>query len=48
MLKVEQLCRGETFVNFPNFDTFRESFSSRNSIKCTLLDNALGLTTLPE
>ena len=48
MLKVEKLCRGETFVNFANFDTFRESFSSRNSIKCIILDNALGLTTLPE
>ena len=48
MFKVERLCRGEPFVNFANFDTFRESFSSRNSIKCIILDNALGLTNLPE
>ena len=48
MIKVEKLCRGETFVNFANFDTFRESFSSQDSIKCIILDNALGLTTLPE
>ena len=48
MLKAEKLGRGETFLNFANFDTFRESFSSRNSIKCIILDNALGLTTLPE
>ena len=59
--KVEKLCRGETFVNFENFDTFCESFSTRNSIKrllvfwgffcnlkCIILDNALGLTALPE
>ena len=48
MLKVEKLCRGEIFVNFANFDIFRESFSSRNSRKCIILDAALGLTTLPE
>ena len=48
MLKIEKLCRGETFVNFANFDTFRETFSLRNSIKCIILDKALGLTTLPE
>ena len=48
MLKIEKLCLGETFVNFADFDTFRESFSSRNSITCIILDNALGLTTLPE
>ena len=48
MLKIEKLCRGETFVNFANFDTFPESFSSQNSIKCVVLDNALGLTTLPQ
>ena len=48
MLKIEKLCRGETFVNFANFDTFRESFSSRNSIKYIILDIALGLTTLPQ
>ena len=48
MLKIEKLCRGETFVNFAHFDTFRESFSSRNSIKYIILDIALGLTTLPQ
>ena len=40
MLKVEKLYRGETFVNFANFDTFLESFSSRNPRKCIILDNA--------
>ena len=48
MLKVEKLCGGETFVNFENFDTFCESFTSRNSIECKILDNLLGLTALPE
>ena len=48
MLKGEKICRGETSATFANFDTFRESVSSRNSRKCIILDNALGLTTLPE
>ena len=42
MLKVEKLCRGETFVNFANFDTFFFAFCY---LKCIIVDNALGRLT---
>ena len=45
MLKVEKLCRGETFVNFANFDTFFFAFCY---LKCIIVDNALGVTALHE